>query len=521
MDGSLCHCGRSRYRPGYPCTACRVEKEKRRRLKIRNGAPPKTRVRDPGAAESPRYARPLRADRFLITSAQNATPVHKGFLAALRVAAKHLGAELVVVPIRYKNPTSVWTSDQESDEHWAPEIEPYLYNVRKKLNRNLILCADVKVQPTASSPLTGFEALTGAESCIIGHPKMQFRSVPAPSGRYPKILSTTGSITRQNFTDSKAGKLGAFHHFLGAVIVEIEGKRFHLRQLNADRTTGEFTDLATHYTAAGARAAPSALGIVFGDTHARMVCALVDEATFGPGGIVDTLNPETLVFGDLFDGWSINPHHAGNPFIAAAKYNGGANVHAEVEHAIKFVRDRCAGRKAVIVGSNHDAFLARWIISTDWRTAPGNAAFYLETAQAMLASVRLTPGGAEYSDPFLYWVNRLKGDADIHALARDESFKLADIECGLHGHEGPNGSRGTLRNLSRLGGKVISGHSHTPGIQEGHYQVGTSTPLRLEYTSGPSSWQNAHAVVYANGKRSLILVIDGRWRVPISGRKKK
>ena len=460
-----------------------------------------------------RYARPLTAQRYLVTSAQNATPVHVGFLAALRVAARHLGAELVVIPLRYKNPTSVWSSKQESDEHWASELEPFLFNVRRKLCANLVLVGDVKIQPTASSPLTGFESLTGAESCVIGHPKMQFRSVPAPSGRYPKILSTTGSVTRRNYTDTKAGKLGAFHHCLGAIVVELEGKHFHLRQINADRVTGEFTDLATHYTAAGVRPAPPALGLVLGDTHARMTCPRVDAATFDPGGIVDTLQPRTLVFHDLLDAYSVNPHHAGNPFIAAAKFKGGAgDVREEVEHAIEFVRLRAVGRRAVIVGSNHDNMLARWVCSTDWRASPGNAKFYLETAAAMLASSKLGPGGAEYADPFVYWIEKLRGKSQIRALRKDESFRLGDVECGVHGHAGPNGARGSIKNLSRLGSRMVIGHAHTPGIQEGAYQTGTSTPLSLEYTQGPSSWLNSHVVVYATGKRSLITVIDGRWR---------
>jgi len=439
--------------------------------------------------------------------------VHAGFLATLQVAAKHLGAELVVIPFRYKNPTSVWTRKQDDDECWAPELEPYLFNVRRKLNDNLVLLGDVKTQPTASSPLTGFEALTGAESCIVGHPKMQFRSVPAPSSRYPKILTTTGAVTRRNYTDTKAGKLGAFHHFLGAIVVELEGRHFHVRQVNADRVTGEFTDLDQHYTPDGATRAPPALGLVMGDTHARTTCPRVDAATFGPEGIVETLQPQTLVFHDLFDGHTVNPHHVGDPFIAAAKHSGGAtNVREEVEHAIEFVRQRGAGRKSVIVSSNHDNFLARWVRATDWRHNPGNAKFYLETAQALLASAKMGPGGAEYDDPFTYWVERLRGRAQIRALKKNEGLKIGDVECSLHGHEGPNGSKGTLKNLSRVGGKVIIAHNHTPGIEEGGYQVGTSTPLRLEYTSGPTSWQNAHCVVYASGKRSLLLIVDGRWR---------
>lgn len=461
-----------------------------------------------------RFTRTLAGRRFIITSAQNATPVHAPFWAALQVAARHLRAELVVIPLRYRNPTSQWTEAQDTDEWWAPEVVPHLFNDRARLAPHLVLAADVKTQPTASSPLTGFESLTGSESCILGHTKMQLRSVPVPSGRMPKLLSTTGACTSANYTDTKAGKIGEFHHFLGAVLVELDGQRFHLRQLNADKVDGSFVDLDKHFSPRGVRRAAPALGLVMGDTHARFACPLVDTATFGPRGIVETLQPRTLVWHDLLDGYAVNPHHVGNPFISVAKMRGRlGNIREEVEHAVRYVADRTRGRESVLVDSNHCDFLVRWIVRADWKTDPVNAPFYLETAARIVESAAIVPGGAEHIDPWAYWVDKLKGEAAIRCLGPNESHLLGEVEVGMHGHRGPNGARGSLRNLSRLGARVISGHSHTPGISDGHYQCGTSTPLRLEYTSGPSSWLNTHCVVYANGRRALLNIVDGAWRL--------
>lgn len=481
------------------CRRCRGSKQRR-------ASPVKT-------EPEKRFTRALNAQRYIITSAQNETPVHAEFFATLKRAAAHLGADLVVIPLRYKNPTSPWAMGWKSHDHWSPEVTPYLHNTRKRLNANLVLAADVKIQPTGSSPTSGFEGLTGAESCIIGHPKMQYRTVPAPSGRFPKILTTTGSCTKANFTDTKAGKLGEFHHFLGAIIVEIDGPKFHLRQINADRATGEFTDLNLHYTAKGVRAAPAAAALVMGDTHARFTDPSVDRATFGADGIVETLKPKRLVWHDLLDGYSVNPHHAGDPFIAQAKSAAGfSDPEAEVKHAIKFVADRTPkGAQSIIVASNHDDFLSRWMRSTDWRIC-GAKKFYLKTALAMLRSTEMTPEGTEYIDPFRYWVGRLKGGAPIKALKKNESCKIEGCEVSNHGHAGPNGAKATMRNMARVGARMITGHRHSPGIEEGHYGVGTSTPLHLEYTNGPSSWLQTHCVVYANGKRCLITMIDGAWR---------
>ena len=468
------------------------------------------------ADANPEFDRPLRegCKRFIVTAAQNATPVHRKFFEALKQCAKHLKAELLVIPLRYKNPTSRWTLSQENEETWEPELVPYLYNQRAHLNKNLVVLGDVKVQPTASEPLSGFEAMTAGESCIIGHTKLQLRAVPTPSHKMAKLLTTTGAVTVANYTDSKAGKKGEFHHTLGAVMVEIDEHKFHLRQLNAIKSTGEFTDLQTLWTPLGPRRADRPLAVVFGDTHVDFVDPSVEQATYGRGGIVETLKPLHLVWHDLLDGYSCNPHHEGNPFILFAKRAAGRDdVMKEVDRAIGYVKERTPkGTKSVVVSSNHDDFLRRWIMTNDWRTDPTNAEFYLRTALAMLNTAKIVNGrGTMYDSPFPHWVRQWA--PAIRCLSTDESFVLGGVELGMHGDRGPNGVRGSIRNLRRIGIRSVIGHSHTPGIEEGCYQTGTSTRLRLEYNSGPSSWLNTHCIVHADGKRQLITIIDGKWRM--------
>jgi hypothetical protein len=88
---------------------------------------------------------------------------------------------------------------------------------------------------------------------------------------------------------------------------------------------------------------------------------------------------------------------------------------------------------------------------------------------------------------------------------------IEGIEIGYHGDRGPNGARGSRNAFSKIGVKTVIGHSHSPGIRDGAYQTGTSSRLKLEYNSGPS-WLHTHCVIYPNGKRSLINIIDGKWR---------
>lgn len=455
-----------------------------------------------------------KAKKFVITSAQNATPANAEFLESLEGYCKRNDAELVVIPIRYRNPTSVWSESQQDAEWWDEKVVPYLCNQRKKLCENLVLLGDIKTTPTAEMPLSGFEGITHGESGILGHSKMQLRSIPTPSHKLPKIMVTTGSVTKPNYTDTKAGKKGEFHHVFGAIVVEIVGKKFHMRQINACKD-GSFIDWDTEYVGDQARPAARAAALVMGDSHFQFMDPDVGRATFGKDGIIEQLAPEKLVWHDVLDGYSRNPHHEGNPFAEIAKLQHDmADVEKEVLETTLFIREQTQKHncESVIVPSNHDDFLRRWIMNTDWRRDPLNAEFYLETALVMVKSVRMGPGGTSYVNPFTHWVKTWAGGSNIRCLGMNDSCMVKGIEVGMHGHKGPNGARGTLRNLSQIGVKSVTGHSHQPGIINGAYQVGTSSRLDLEYAEGPSSWIHGHVVIYANGKRSHVFIIDGKFK---------
>lgn len=465
--------------------------------------------------------------RLIITSAQNATPVHGPFWRALLAYAKSAQAELLVIPLRYQNPTSIFSKGMqkqewwfglptwnEKDQVWVPHPDTkYLWNVRKKINDNLTLLADIKTQAAASDPLSSFDSISGPQSAILGHTKLQQRVIPVPAGRLPKILTTTGACTVKNYTDTKRGKIGEFHHALAAVVVEFEGKIFHMRHVNANAETGEFTDLDKTYSEKGVRKAARPLALIMGDTHVDYTDPKVERATFGKKGMVEALDPERLVFHDLVDNYTVNPHHVGNPFNAIAKFRAGRSSAAdEIRRAIAYVNARASVyRPAVVVSSNHDDFLRRWIVKHDWKEDAENAQLYLELALAMVKATKLGVGGTETPSPFAMLLGQHA--PNVRALGLNESFSLGGVELGMHGEIGPNGSRGSIKNLRRIGTRSVIGHSHTPGIEEGCYQVGTSTHLRLEYNRGPSSWLNTHCILHADGKRQLINIIDGTWRM--------
>lgn len=458
------------------------------------------------------------AKTLVITWAQNATPVQKPVLASLLRYCEANNAILIVIPGRYKNPTSRWTTSQENAEHWAPELTPYLMNQRRVINDNLLLAADIKIQPTRQSPLSGKEALAGGRSAIIGHPKAQMRAVATPQHALPMVLRTTGAVTLKNYTDTDTGKGAESHHRYGALVVEGIGRsRYHMRRISC-MADGRFIDLDRLYTPEGIEDAPPYEALICGDAHYRFADPAVVKATFGAGGMAEVLDPKKIIFHDLMDAYAVNPHHAGNPFVALAKERAGFNVlEDEVAETIAWAESLVGDREAWIIPSNHDDMVSRYVMRTDWRQDLPNAEFYLETALHMARSARMEENGAAYLDPFQFWVERLRSKPNLKCLPRGRSMQVKGWELGMHGDQGPNGARGSVKNLSRIGTKVVSGHGHSPAEEEGHLRVGTMTYLKLEYNAGPGSWLNTHGAIDALGKPHLFTVMGGEWRARAKG----
>jgi len=449
-------------------------------------------------------------DTIIVTWAQNATPVHRGFLTGLKRLRDDLFATLMVTPGRYKNPTSRWEESQQNAQWWAPELVPFLINKRTRLNDNLMLLADVHVQPTAQYPLSDLEGLSHGESSILGHPKRELIVVPTPNHSIAKVMWTTGSCTIENYTDTKAGKKGEFHHIIGALVVKlVNGKIFHIDEITA-RKDGAFCFFEKAYLPDGTvKPAGDYPGLSVGDLHPPFSDPAVIRATFGDGGLVDRLKPKKIILHDTFDCYAGTPHHKDRPFIAIAKRKSGMDdMEKEVRETIDFVIEKVKGRETFITSSNHDDMFRRWVENTDWKKDPTNALFYLRTATYMAERSVMTKHGAFTPDPFHYWVKKRR-QKNLHCLTPLDSLMIAGFQMALHGDKGANGARGSIRNLAKIGSKVVSGHGHAPGIEGGHRRNGTCTFLNLEYTGPIGSWMNAHTSIDPMGKSHSHICVDG------------
>tara|TARA_R110000782_G_scaffold270273_1_gene370185 strand:+ start:7389 stop:8969 length:1581 start_codon:yes stop_codon:yes gene_type:complete len=445
---------------------------------------------------------------FFITFAQNNTPAHKGLLKRMEFYRDFHNADIHVIAGRYKNPTSVWTNNQENEEFWADEVLPYLDANRHDIHKYVSIMSDIKIQPTAVNPMTGMHALSGINSCVFGAPKVQMETIPVLDGNKAKIMLTTGAITKKNYTDSKSGKVGDFHHTFGFVIVEIkDDNTFFMRQVTADDKTGDFTDLFFKVDGSGVSEIDSISTIVLGDLHYGHHDQEVLDSTMK---LMDKLTPEHVILHDVFDGNSISHHEMKDPFVQYGKEIAGTNdLGKEIEVMLDGLQAFEKFKNVVIVRSNHDDFLDRWLKNEDWKKQPTykNSRLYMRYSDILLEQYGTDPNNVKGVIPYL--IN--EKFPNFITLGRSSSYSVKGWELGQHGDMGSNGSRGSLLQFRKLNTKIIVGHYHSPGRKDGALAVGTSTHLRVGYNKGASGWLQSHVIIHNDGRSQHINFINGEY----------
>ena len=443
-------------------------------------------------------------NKFIITWCQSETDIHEKFLDNIESYSKKINAQILIIAGRYKNPTSLYSSKNiEADEEnveskWNKRTIPYLDAARHYIHKHLCVLSDVKIQPTSSTPLSGMNNITGVESCIIGHPRVHLRSLPVLDGYSNKLLLTTGSLSIENYTDTKVGKKSEFHHQYGFVVVELDGDIFHVRQVVADKN-GDFYDLI--YEVKKGVVSENKKGvnaIVWGDLHLGDEDEIALKTSFD---MANKLKANKIVLHDVVNSHSISHHEKRDPFQLLQREEDGS---WSLKNELKNVEDFFNNNKKhsfIVIRSNHDEFIDRWLMNEDWRKAP-NKLLYLNFAN-IIANGEAPKGIIPYV--------LTKQTTNTYCLGVDESKVINGWEVGMHGHIGVHGSKPSPIQLKNLPIKTITGHTHVPHREDGHLSVGTLTKLRLGYNKGASAWLHSNVVIYPNGKTSHIHIIDGKY----------
>ncbi len=441
--------------------------------------------------------------RLIVTSVEPDAPVHQEFWNNLKAYGNALGAQVAVVR----------TGSVATRNDLAADYRDHVATSGIAVERLLDVAADDIPPHRLARPLEGMRHRNAARWTVVPHSAVQLETLPRLRADGLRVQMTTGTMSMPSGPGKRANRE------LGAVIAEVTAAGgVHCRHLLAMADSdGSFHDLDTKVSRGVVRAGVRAEAITFGDIHHTHLDPVVAAATWSVGGItgrrqslVDRLRPRVMVFHDVCDFEARNAHDARDHHKRFAQMIAGAgDVCKELTETAAFLAT--TGRpwsKSVVVGSNHDDALVRWLREADFRDDPLNAVFFLQTSLALhhwLAEGREVDGFFEQTLRSLC-PERLEG---VRFLRAGEGLKLAGSEASIHGHLGADGRPGDVRFFERLGIRATLGHTHRPIARDGIYCAGVCS-MDLAYARGPiTAWAVGHVVTYPNGARQHLLFDEG------------
>lgn len=445
--------------------------------------------------------------RFVITTAVVGCQVHEGFLDSIQTYCKDKDAMLLVLPAADPASAGDWNLDPDLG------VESIVFG-DLALNSNLFLCS-IKLSAKQIDPTTGLDRIGQRNgSFIYASPKQRLKFMPVSNVKHPHAEMTTGAITMprylnyditEKYMSDRTAYIANYDHVIGAIVVEIQDKsRYHFRQIQAD-PKGGFVDLGDYYCG-DKKEKMYAEALSMGDWHSGETDPNAVKAW---KEVISLVKPKKLFVHDGFNGLSINHHERDRQIRRAVLAKRGLlNLESELTGFAKDLQGMTnwgSIQKVIVVKSNHDIFLDRWLDSGEHVDDPHNYELGAELALAMVQG----------KNPLQYAVEKLglKAKKKVQWLDMDEDYFIAKIQCGAHGHKGPKGSRGSLIGMEKSYGQSVTGHAHGPEILRGAWQNGTSSFLKLSYNSGPSDWVQSSTLIYPNGMRQLINSFDGNWRM--------
>jgi len=466
--------------------------------------------------------------RYIVTSAQNNTFIHKEFWSNLMVMAQHYSAQILVGTFSYNQnkfgtlAVKQGTKKPYEKELWFdPAVQPFISDKKIELAPGLMWCGNMNIIPTEDNPISGLETHGGSSSVIFPHTKIEMRSIATMPDMPVKMIYTTGTVTQMNYLQKKLGIKAEHHHRYAFLLVEVDAEgNWWVRQVAARKNGRNIQDLNVIVEDGAVISTDATVeSITYGDLHATNVQPEVLESNMN---MLDTLRPKYQFIHDVMEGASINRHlvkHAPLPHETFHRWLRGLHrVDEELKQTRivleKFLRPWC---KTIAPDANHDAkWLQSWLTKFDYRYDPANAELFLRMQNFMYQEIRKNLTAPKNVNLMRFAMEKEAGlrENAVKFLLPDESFMVGEVECGMHGHLGPNGSFGSPSNLSKIGRKATTAHTHSAGIYHGLYVAGTSSKLTRDwdYTMGPSSWSWSHVVQYANGQRSIITNKEGKWR---------
>lgn len=432
--------------------------------------------------------------RFFISSIITGAKVDEKFMQTVNNYCIKNDTELILLPMRGVSVKN--TFDPDIYDRFSDNLATSF-----KFNSNLI-AIDLMINPQQVNPLTGLHRFTQKEySVIVASPKQILNTVPQRAGSLPHIILSTGTICKPEYRNNRPGKLAEQDNLIGGLIVEVESNKiYHIRHIQSDNKGG-FHDLDTYYKGCDSKKI-EVEGITiephYGVEDEKSLNAVKD--------IIKHTKCKRLFLHDMFDAGSVNHHESKD---ICAKYNRKPHqkdLKSELDYMSEKLRlwnKQFPTLEMFVVASNHNDFVNRYLAAGDFLQEDVN----VYTASKMFTAM------LDGNDPIEWYLKDNYNINNLKFLEERESFVLNGIEMNIHGHQGNNGARGSANATEISNGKATIGHSHAPSILRDVWTTGCNCQLEQRYNKGGSSWLHGSIIHHANGKRQLIIIIDGKWKI--------
>src|ERR1700677_2095362 len=434
------------------------------------------------------YLAQLKADlkkykRFVITTAVSGQKLHSEFIASIRTFCKKNNAKLVVLPAH----DPAHNLDNEIEWHFDPSLlDDKIVFEDTRLNSNIYI-SGIRVTAKQMNPITGLGEISQVEGSFIAASPKQFLEYDSVSAnKLPHARMTTGACTLPNYKTGKGNSLrtafiAEHQHTIGAVIVEIQDDKIYFPTQIQAADDGSFCHYGVEYSGKKVRELKGAEApvLVMGDYHAG---EHDETAVKAWENVIDTLGVQEVVFHDMFNGVSVNPHEEEDMMLRAERARKGLNILENeiiiASNEIDRILSKKTVKKGIMVKSNHDDMIDRWLRKGKYAKDVSNFEFGTELAANLMAASKKGIK-KDFFKTGLELVKNPKNADKIVWLTTDDDYVVGGVHLGAHGDKAANGARGSIKGLSKSYPKGVIGHSHTPGIFKNMFQVGTTSLLRL------------------------------------------
>ena len=406
-------------------------------------------------------------------------------LSLLKGMAEHLQADLRLLYV-------CTNKNRQFSEEQLEELSPYLVDeLTFSLDENAI-CKSVNSRHTCKRPLTNIEKISDHYTLmVVSSSKQQLKILPYDTNETFKIAYSTGTISDFDYKNTLSACVDKTFNKCGAVLLQFNETMKRYLPRNIEIVNDEIYDGDTVYYFENGEVKNKHTNIdalVLGDLH------LPEEDFVSLVTSVAQINrykPSHVLIGDWCSFNSIN-HHESNHYLNKVMYYQQSlqdELDESIEKLNKFV-DMTEDCEFVIIHSNHDEFLDKWLNSGEIEKDKQNA----------VMGMKLYLSYVENETPYFAY----KMNERITFLKKGQKFATNGVVLSNHGHVGLCGSKGNSTTYVKTYSKSVTGHTHSPKIEDSNYTVGTCSKLNLTYTSHLSNWAFANAIVHKNGAVQII-----------------